>query len=318
MNRHSLARSTPLGRMLLVERIVEHGWTIGAAAAAFGWSIRTARKWLRRFREGGRAALGDRSSRPHRSPSRIDDILEAMILQLRAQRLSGRTIARQLAMAPSTVYDVLKRHGLSRLKALDPPAPPVRYEWKRPGELLHIDVKKLGCIGRPGHRINGDRTTRVRGIGWEFIHVCIDDATRLAYVEVLPDERGPSCAGFLRRAVAWYERHGIRVERVMTDNGAAYKSPKGLFGQLCVVLGIKHIKTQAYRPQTNGKAERFIQTMLREWAYAVSFDSSRRRTSALPKWLRYYNRARPHGSLDGEPPMSRIDSAGNNVSGLHN
>ncbi len=220
-------------------------------------------------------------------------------------------------MARSTVYDVLKRNGLSRLKALDPPEPVVRYQWQRPGELLHIDVKKLGCIGRPGHRVNGDRTTRVRGIGWEFVHVCVDDASRLAYVEVLPDERGPSCAGFLRRAIAWYERHGVRVERVMTDNGAAYKSPKGLFGQLCIALGIKHIKTKAYRPQTNGKAERFIQTMLREWAYAVSYESSRRRTSVLPKWLRYYNRARPHGSLGGDPPMSRLALSQNNLPGLH-
>ncbi len=317
MNRHSLARSTPLGRLVMVERIVRHGWTVRGAAAALGCSERTARKWTNRFRRGGLAELHDRSSRPHRSPSTTPIDREALIVQLRMQRRHGTEIARMLAMPKSTVYGVLKRLGLSRLSALEPPEPVVRYERKRPGELLHIDVKKLGRIGRPGHRINGDRTTRVRGIGWEFVHVCVDDASRLAYVEVLPDEKGPSCAGFLRRAVEWYGRHGVRIQRVMTDNGSAYRWPIGLFGQVCTTLGIKHIRTATYRPQTNGKAERFIQTMLREWAYAVAYETSRQRTQSLPQWLRYYNRIRPHGSLGGAAPMSRLPQPANNVLGLH-
>jgi transposase InsO family protein len=317
MNGHSLARSTPRGRLVLVERIVSLGWSAKRAAAALGCSDKTARKWAHRYRRGGFAHLHDRSSRPRCSPTTTPADREALIVQLRMQRRTGTEIARMLSMSKSTVYDVLKRVGLSRLKALDPPEPVVRYEYKRPGGLIHIDVKKLGRIGRPGHRVHGDRTSRVRGIGWEFVHVCIDDHSRLAYVEVLPDETGPSCAGFLRRAVAWYERHGIRVRRVMTDNGSAYRWPTGLFGQLCIVLSLKHIKTRPYRPQTNGKAERFIQTLLREWAYAVAYETSNQRVQALPAWLRYYNRIRPHGSLGGVAPMSRIPQRRNNVLGLH-
>jgi transposase InsO family protein len=195
---------------------------------------------------------------------------------------------------------------LSRLRSLDPKEPVVRYERRHPGELVHIDVKKLGRIGRPGHRVHGDRTTRVRGIGWERVHVAIDDASRLAYAEVLPDELGPTCAGFLRRALAWYARHGIKVRRVMTDNGSAYRSPFGFFGQVLAAHRIKHLHTRPYRPQTNGKAERFIQSLIREWAYAVSYPTSQVRMAALPAWLRYYNRERPHGALGGLPPITRI------------
>jgi transposase InsO family protein len=316
MNRHSLARSTPLGRLVLVERIVRDGWSVRRAAAALGCSVKTARKWANRYRDGGLEQLHDRSSRPQRSPSTTPPDREALIVELRVQRRAGTEIARMLAMPKSTVYGVLKRVGLSRLKALDPPVPVVRYERKRPGELLHIDVKKLGRIARPGHRVHGDRKLRARGVGWEFVHVCVDDASRLAYVEVLPDEKGPSCTGFLHRALAWYARHGVLVRGVMTDNGSAYRN-NGLFDLLLRSRRIKHLWTKPYRPQTNGKAERFIQTVLREWAYAVAYETSRQRTQSLPQWLRYYNRIRPHGSLSGTTPMSRLLQPGNNVLGLH-
>jgi len=220
--------------------------------------------------------------------------------------MSGRLISSQLKVPVQTVYRILKQEGLSRLKHLEPRQPAVRYERQRPGDLLHIDVKKLGRIARPGHRVNGDRTTRVRGVGWECVHVCIDDSTRLAYVEVLADETGPSCAGFLRRALAWYRRQGIRVERVMTDNGSAYRSDRGIFHSLLAAQGIRHLRTRPYRPQTNGKAERFIQTVLREWAYARSYRSSRRRTELLRPWLLFYNSERPHGSLGGRSPRASL------------
>jgi transposase InsO family protein len=238
------------------------------------------------------------------SPTRTVAQLEVHVLELRRQRQTGSAIARQLRMSRSTVYRILRRAGLSRLKALDPIQPVIRYEYRRPGDLLHIDTKKLVRIARVGHRIHGDRRTTVRGIGWEAVHVCVDDASRLAYVEVLDDETGRTSTGFLRRALAWYERHGIRVKRVMTDNGAAYRWSKSLFSQHCRRRRIRHLRTKAYRPQTNGKAERFIQTMLREWAYAAPYDHSQRRTEALPAWLTYYNRRRPHGSLAGQPPFS--------------
>ena len=234
------------------------------------------------------------------------------MLRLRALRMTGPVIAHRLKMARSTVAGILRRHGQARLRTLQPPEPPNRYERARPGELVHVDVKKLGRIGRPGHRVHGDRTTRVRGIGWEFVHVCIDDATRLAYVEVLEDEKGPTAAGFLRRAVAWFGRRQITVERVLSDNGSCYRSTVNR--QLCAELGIKVKFTRPYRPQTNGKAERFIQTMLREWAYAATFQTSLERRHALRPWLRYYNLHRPHMALDGRPPVARL----NNLLSLHN
>jgi len=304
MNSHSLARTSPFSRELLVRRVRGENWTVAAAAEAFGVSRRTAYKWLARFDEG---ALRDRSSKPKTSPQQTPAALVEWIVRLRRQRWTGAQIAARLKLPRSTVHRILRRAGLSRLKLLEPPQPVIRYERKHPGELVHIDVKKLGRIGRVGHRIHGDRTTRVRGIGWEFVHVAVDDASRLAYVEVLPDEKGPSCTAFLRRALAWYRQLGIRVRRVMTDNGSAYRWPSGLFGRLLSNSRIKHLKTKAYRPQTNGKAERFIQTMLREWAYAVPYSSSRQRHRALSRWLVHYNRERPHGSLGGRPPISRLN-----------
>ena len=305
MNAHSLARTTPLGRALLVERILGEGRSVSQTAAALGISVRTVYKWVARYRSEGAAGLRDRSSRPHLSPARTDLERESLIVSLRRSRQSGPQIARSLRMPKATVARVLGRAGLNRLRYVDPPPPPRRYERKRPGELLHLDVKKLGRIGgRVGHRIHGDRTQRVREAGWEFVHVCIDDASRLAYAEVLQDELGITATGFLERALAWYRQHGIRVERILTDNGACYRSHS--FRRLCLRRSMRLIYTRPYRPQTNGKAERFIQTLLREWAYARPYRHSYLRTRVLTTWLRHYNQRRPHGSLDGLPPISRL------------
>ncbi|MDB4967034.1 MAG: Integrase catalytic region [Myxococcales bacterium] len=230
--------------------------------------------------------------------------------------MTSALIARRLRMPAATVKRIAARAGLNRIKALEPKEPVVRYERSRAGELIHFDVKKLGRIGRPGHRVHGDRTTRVRGIGWEFVHVCIDDATRLAYVEVLGDERGVTAAAFLHRAAAWYRKHGITVERVMTDNGSGYVSLE--FRRACAELAARHIRTRPYRLKTNGKAERFIQTLLREWAYALPYDTSDGRTKALRRWLSFYNRHRPHSSLNGKSPWERLRIGPlNNVVSLH-
>lgn len=305
MNVHSLARTTPLSRAALVARIEVEGWSVAQAAAGFGISERTAYKWMARFRSGGTDALQDRSSRPLRSPTRTCPEREKIILELRRQRQTGPQIARALRMTLATVARILKRAGLHRLKRLDPPEPPNRYERARPGELLHLDVKKLGRIcGRVGHRIHGDRTTRVRGAGWEYAHVAIDDASRLAYVEVLPDERAATTVAFLKRALEWYRQLGIRVERILTDNGGNYRSYD--FRGFCLSRGIRNFYTKPYRPRTNGKAERFIQTLLRGWAYARPYTYSHFRRWALRPWLRYYNYRRPHGSLDDQPPISRL------------
>jgi len=289
----------------MVQRVLEEGWTVPETAEAAGISERTVYKWLARYRAKGIVGLLDRSSRPHHSPDSLAPERAELILQLRRCRKTGPQIARELGMARSTVARVLRRAGLARLRDIDPPEPARRYERERPGEMLHMDVKKLARIaGRIGHRIHGNRATRCRGAGWEFVHVCVDDASRLAYVEVLDDERAITAIGFLKRALAWYRRLAIRVERVMTDNGSAYVSK--LFRAACQRLGLRHLRTQPYRPRTNGKAERFIGTLVREWAYARPYRSSRIRTRALKVWLRYYNHQRPHGSLDGNPPISRI------------
>ena len=235
--------------------------------------------------------------------------------RLRRQRWTSAEIATRLRLGRSTVARYLARRGLARLRGLEPPAPVQRYERAQPGELLHLDVKKLARIARVGHRITGDRTTRVRGVGWEYVHVAVDDASRLAYTEVLPDERGTTVAAFLWRALAWYRRHGIRAERVMTDNAFAYLGHA--FQARCQVRGIRHLRTRPYTPRTNGKAERFIQTLLREWAYAQPYGSSQARQAVLPRWRHYYNWHRPHVSLDGRPPISRV-LTGDNLMRLHN
>jgi len=305
MNVHSLARTTPRSRALLVQRVVRQKRSIQAAAEAFGVSRRTVYKWLGRHRTGGCDALRDRSSRPHRSPRRLELARVEMVLRLRRCRQTSPQIARGLKMPCSTVARVLRQAGLHRLKYLQAPEPPRRYERRRPGDLLHVDVKKLGRIaGRVGHRIHGDRSQGIEGAGWEYVHVCIDDRSRLAYVEVLPDERKLTAAGYLERAVAFYRRLDIRVRAVMTDNGSAYLSH--LFAVACQALCLRHLRTRPYRPRTNGKAERFIQTLLREWAYARPYRHSWLRTKALRSYLRYYNHRRPHAALDGQPPVSRL------------
>lgn len=313
MNLHSLARTCPSSRALLIHRVQVELWSVAEAASAAGVSERTGYKWLRRSREEGAVALVDRSSRPRRLTGKTEPAREAVVLKLRALRMTGPVIAHRLRMPRATVSRILRRHGQARLRPLAPPEPVVRYERSRPGELVHVDVKKLGRFHRPGHRVTGDRRgqSNVRGIGWEFVHVCIDDATRLAYVEVLEDEKGETAAGFLRRAVAWFARRKIRVEQVLSDNGSCYVSD--VHRHSCAQLGIKPKFTRPYRPQTNGKAERFIQTMLREWAYAATYQTSLQRENALRPWLRYYNLHRPHMALDGRTPIFRL----NNLVSLH-
>jgi transposase InsO family protein len=309
MNVHKHARMTVHGRALLVRRIVEERWRVADAAAAAGVSARTAYKWLARFRAGGERMLGDRSSAPARCRRRLAGEIVAEIARLRRERLSGPAIARRLGLPRSTVGAVLRRLGLGRLAALAAKPPVVRYERGRPGELIHVDTKKLGRIVRPSHRVTGDR--RDRGAGWEHVHVAIDDASRLAYTEVLPSERQEDAVAFLGRALAWFARHGVAVERVMTDNGGAYRSR--LFRTLIVGAGLKHVRTRPYTPRTNGKAERFIQTSLREWAYARPYQNSAERTDALQPWIDAYNHSRPHSALNGKPPASRLNNLpGNN------
>jgi transposase InsO family protein len=286
----------------------KQGWTAANAAAAAGISVRTSYKWLARFAAEGVAGLRDRSSRPLRSPNRLPADREALVLQLRRSKLTAKQIAMQLRLARPTVARALARNGLSRLRFLEPPKPENRYQWANPGDLIHLDIKKLGRFERVGHRITGSHAGiyRPRGPGWEFAHVCIDDASRLAYVELLPNEKGDTTTAFLERALAWFRDHGIEVKRVMTDNGAPYRSH--LFAQNCWRHQLRHIFTKPYTPRTNGKAERFIQTLLREWAYAATYFSSAARARALPRWLRFYNRLRPHSSLADMPPFTSISS----------
>lgn len=300
MDVHKNAWLTPRGRALLVERVRREG--VGRAAEAFGVSQKTARKWAARFEAEGSCGLADRSSRPGHSPSALPAGWVELIAQLRREtRLTGAQIGQRLSLARSTVAAYLTRLGLGRLKALDPKEPVRRYQREFSGELLHLDVKKLGRFHRAGHRITGDRHNASDGAGWDFVHVAIDDATRLAYVEVLPDEKRATTTGFLVRALRWFRSLGVRIERVMSDNGSPYVSK--LFRKACRWLGIRHIRTQPYTPKTNGKAERFIQTLMREWAYAIPFDSSEHRTRDLPRWLDLYNHSRPHSALGGRSPF---------------
>jgi len=287
-----------------VSRVTAQGWTVAAAATAGGVSVRTGYKWLARYRTGGRAALDDRACVPHRRPHRTPARLEQWIVGLRTQRLSALTIAQRTGLPRATVGNVLRRHGLGQLPPLQPKPPVHRYEWARPGQLVHVDTKALGRIAGVGHRIHGDRTTRVRGIGWEHVHVCIDDRSRLAYVEVRATNQQHDAIGFLERALAWFAARGVRVERVMSDNGAAYLARA--FAAACAQHGLRHLRTRPYTPRTNGKAERFIQTLLREWAYARPYASSARRRCALAPWLRYYNQRRPHTALQQRPPITRL------------
>jgi transposase InsO family protein len=307
MNIHKNARMTVHGRVLLVERVAA-GWRVGDAAEAAGVSARTAYKWLARYRTGGVAALSDRKPVPERCPHRLAGETVVAIEALRRQRMSGPAIARELGLARSTVGLALRRLGLGRLSAIEPKPPVIRYERQRPGELIHIDIKKLGRIAGIGHRFSGRRVGMLhsRGLGWEHLHVAVDDASRLAYTELLPDEKKHSACAFLTRALAFFKAHGVSVERVMTDNGAAYLSHD--FRRQIAAAGLRHIRTRPYTPRTNGKAERFIQTSLREWAYARPYQSSTERGLAMQTWIDTYNTQRPHSALADQTPWLRLNN----------
>lgn len=314
MNLHKHARLTPRGRALLVQRML-NGLRVEDAAQAAGVSVRTAYKWLRRFREEGEIGLMDRSSRPHSCPHATAVALVERLIELRRSRKTYRQIAQILGLAVSTVARRLKQAGFHRLAELEPAPVVVRYEYANPGDLLHLDIKKLGRFWKPGHRVTGDRQQCSDGAGWEFMHVAIDDASRLAFTSLHPDERGSSACRALLQALRYYRGLNICFRRVMTDNGACYRSRA--FQRLCARLGLKHIRTKPYTPRTNGKAERFIQTSLREWAYARSYDTSQQRAAHLLPWLHHYNWHRLHASLGYLPPISRAPLPLNNVLGLH-
>jgi transposase InsO family protein len=317
MNIHKNARLTPLGRERVVKAVLS-GQAPEAAARAAGVCPRTARKWVARFVAEGFDGLKDRSSRPHRlyrpTPAAIVEQVEA----LRRQRWIGKQIAAAVGVSPATVSRILRRLGLNRIAALEPAEPVRRYERQHPGELIHIDIKKLGRFERTGHRITGKRTGNAasRGSGWEYVHIAIDDASRVAFSQILPDERKESAVAFLEAAIAYYQSLGVSVARVMSDNGSCYRSKA--FRKACRDLDLRHIRTRPYTPRTNGKAERFIQTALREWAYALAYDTSALRAAELPFWMHRYNWHRPHGSLKSKPPISRLALTEDNLLRLHN
>lgn len=309
MNSHKHARLTPKGRALLVNRVLQQGWKVGAASEAGGVSVRTAYKWLARFKAEGFAGLNDRSSRPAHCPHATSSVDRAQFEALRRQRWPLWRIAMQAGRSLATLSRCMKQAGLSRLRSLEPIVPVVRYERAAPGELLHIDTKRLGRIQGVGHRITGDRTlNRNKGTGWDAVHLAIDDHSRVSFAAIKPDETTASCTQFLREAVAAYARLGVRIDRVMTDNGTGYKK---VFDAVCGELGLRHIRTRPYTPKTNGKAERFVQTSLREWAYARPYESSAQREAALQPFIHHYNWHRPHSALNHQPPMSRIPAMNN-------
>ena len=316
MNIHQNARLTPLGRERMVQMVLR-GVAPEAAARAAGVSPRTVRKWVARFRAEGTTGLLDRSSRPRKLRNPTPDAIVERIIALRRERWTGERIAQTVGVSAATVSRVLRRAGLSRMKDLEPVEPERRYEYAEPGGMIHLDIKKLGRFERVGHRITGDRTgqSNSRGVGWEYVHVCIDDASRIAYTDIFADEKKESAIAFLKAAVAWYARLGIKIERVMTDNGACYKSKA--FARTCKALGLKHVRTRPYTPRTNGKAERFIQTALREWAYARSYDTSNQRAAHLTHWTHMYNWHRPHSAVRKKPPISRLGLDQNNLLRLH-
>ena len=318
MDTHQNAVLTPKGRELMVRAVLDNGLARAAAARQFHTTAKTVSKWVRRFQEEGVAGLRDRSSRPLSSPDRTPVATCAVVEVLRRRRYTGKQIAAEVGISPSTVSRVLQRLGLNRLSSLEPTEPVRRYEREKPGELIHIDIKKLGRFNRIGHRITGNRTgqSNNRGVGWEYVHVAIDDHSRVAFAKVMPCEKKRSAVAFLKETVAYYDSLGVKVERVMTDNGACYKS--FAFRRACTRLGLKHIRTKPYTPKTNGKAERFIQTGLREWAYAQAYPNSHQRKDQLPIWLHRYNWHRPHAGIDDKTPISRLGLTENNVLRLHN
>jgi transposase InsO family protein len=316
MNIHKNARLTPHSRAEAARRVTEGGQTAKSVATDFAVSERTVRGWVKRLQEEGPAGLQDRSSRPHRLYRPTPEPVVQRIAELRRERLTGKAIAAEVGVSAATVSRVLKRLGLNKRKMLEPAEPVRRYQREHPGELIHIDIKKLGKFNKIGHRITG-RTghSNSRGVGWEFVHVCIDDASRVAFSQMMKDEKKGSAVAFLKAAVAYYASLGVTVQRVMTDNGSCYRSRA--FADACKRLKLKHIRTKPYTPKTNGKAERFIQTSLREWAYARAYQTSDQRAAELPHWLRRYNWHRPHGSLKSMPPISKLGLNRKNLLRLH-
>ena len=317
MDTHKNAPLTPKGREVMVRAVVDEGLKKAVAARKFNVSAKTVGKWVDRFRALGVEGLRDRSSRPHSLPSQTPLATSKAVEVLRRERCTQEHIAATLGLSTATVSRILKASGLSRLSALEPRPPRPRYERATPGEIIHIDIKKLGRFNRIGHRITGDSSgqNRSRGVGWEFAHIAIDDHSRVATANIFPDEKKESAVAFLEAAVAYYQSLGVAVSRVMTDNGSCYRSKA--FTRACARLSIKHLRTRPYTPQTNGKAERFIQTALREWAYATAFENSDQRREDLPGWLHRYNWHRPHASLAKTTPISRLALTGNNLLQTH-
>lgn len=317
MNIHKNARLTPRRREEMALSVLEGRLSKARAASVYGVSAKIVARWVARYKAQGASGMADRSSRPTTSPRLTRQSIVERIVALRRQRLTGKHIALQTGVSPATVSRVLRRARLSRLKDIEPAEPVRRYERKHPGELIHLDIKTLGRFERTGHRITGDRTgqSSSRGVGWEHVHVCIDDASRIAFTDILPDQKAHSAIAFLKAAVAYYASLGVSVTRVMTDNGSCYKAHA--FRAACAELGLRHIRTRPYTPKTNGKAERFIQTALREWAYARAYATSDQRAQDLPVWTHMYNWHRPHGSLNSKPPISRLRSTGDNLLRLH-
>jgi len=321
MNSHKNASLTPKGRESMVRAVIDGGLSKAAAAELYRTTPKTVAKWVGRFRAEGVDGLRDRSSRPLSLPSQTAPATCAVVEALRRQRHTGKQIAAEVGVSAATVSRILRRLGLNRIRDLEPAEPVRRYERAVPGEMIHIDIKKLGRFEQIGHRITGDRTRqssrrgRGWGAGWEYVHICIDDHSRIAFSEIKPDEKTDSAVPFLEAAVAYYKNLGIKVERVMTDNGPCYKS--FAFRDACTNLGIKHIRTKPYTPKTNGKAERFIQTALREWAYAQAYPTSDRRAAELPVWLHRYNWHRPHGGIKSQTPISRLGQSEDNLLRLH-
>ena len=316
MDYHKNARTTVWSREQMAKQVMERGYTLAAAAAAANVSAKTAAKWVRRYRQLGSAGLVDRSCRPHKLNRPTGPEQVELVQSLRRERWTGHRISQQTGLSRATVSRILRRAKLSRLRDLEPRPPVLRYEHAAPGDLLHLDIKKLGRIARPGHRVTGNLADRTRRVGWEYVHVAIDDHSRIAFSAILPDETAASTVSFLGQALAYFARLGIRFRALLTDNGPAYRSRQ--FAQACKALTIRHRFTRPYTPRTNGKAERFIQTAIREWAYARSYQNSEHRTAQLKPWLHDYNWHRPHASLNHNTPISRAGFDRNNLLTLHN
>jgi len=317
MNIHKNARLTPLRREEMALSVIEGRLTRLEASRVYGVTVRIVSRWEARYRSAGRAGMLDRSSRPKRSPAATPTAVVDQVILLRRQRFTGRHIAHETGLSPATVSRILRGARLSRLRDLDPAEPIIRYQRAEPGELIHIDIKKLAKFSRIGHRITKDRAaqSQTRGVGWEFVHVCIDDASRIACSQIMPDEKAVSTIAFLKRCIEYYRSLGVTISRVMTDNGPGYMAKA--FAEACKQLKLKHIRTRPYTPKTNGKAERFIQTALREWAYAKAYDTSQQRKDHLPEWLHRYNWHRPHGGIKYKTPISVLNLTEDNLMITH-